>query len=316
MTRTTDVIGAVDVGGTKIAVGLVGDRGDVLSRVDLPTEPGRSFDDAMNRVIDALSGCLRHVRCALRGIGIGATGPIDHVTGAFGSVPFFPHWQGGNPAASLAGAFGVTVAVENDADAAALGEAEWGVGRGARRFIFVTVGTGIGGGIVIDGRLYRGAGGTHPELGHIVIEASGSPCTCGGRGCWEALAAGPAIAERYAAHARVSRVPAIAAHEVCALAREGDAVARDAVVREARYLGVGLATLITTFAPDVVALGGSVMGSYDLFEDVMRAAVREHCVLVPFTEDTIRTASLGADAGLVGAAQVWRHRFEEGHRNA
>lgn len=312
MTTAEPVTGAVDIGGTKIAVGLVDANGRVLARADLPTEPARSFEAALQRVSDGLGRLLRQVGRTLGGIGIGATGPIDPATGTFGVVPFFPHWQGASPVAFLAEVFGVTAAAENDADAAALGEAAHGAGRDACRFLFITVGTGIGGGIVLDGRLYRGAGGAHPELGHIIVEASGPDCTCGGRGCWEALAAGPALAAWYAAQAG----PGLTAREVCERARQGEAAAVRAVEREAEYLGVGLASLITTFGPDLVALGGSVMDSYDLMAATVQRVVGERCTLVPWQRDTIRPARLGVHAGLVGAAEVWRHRFEKGHEPA
>lgn len=308
MSDTGSVVGAIDIGGTKIAVGLVAD-GHVLDRTDVPTQPERSFDMAMRRVIDALADLALSRAVTLRGIGIGATGPIDPIGGAFGTVPFFPHWASGNPVKTLGEAFGVPAAAENDADAAALGEAAWGAGKDARRFVFVTVGTGIGGGVVLDGRLYRGVGGAHPEIGHMIVEAFGPSCSCGGRGCWEAVAAGPAMAEFFGAQVRTEAGGAVTAKDVCDLARTGHPGAIDAVQREARYLGVGLASLVTTFAPDLIALGGSVMGSYDLFVDTIRDVVRERATLVPWTVETIRPAELGADAGVIGAAEVWRHRF-------
>src|SRR5256885_14095877 len=116
-------------------------------------------------------------------------------SGAFGDVDFLPGWQGNNPVEDLAREFGVTTALENDADASALGEAGWGAGKGKSRIVYVTVGTGIGGGIIIDGQLYRGADMAHPEIGHHVIDPSGPLCSCGFRGCWESLATGPALVQ-------------------------------------------------------------------------------------------------------------------------
>lgn len=314
MNTSVNAIGAVDIGGTKIAVGLVDERGRVLTRRDLSTEPEAGFDAAMTRVVATLTRAVHETGSTLTGIGIGATGPIDPIGGAFGHVPFFPRWEGGNPVTTLAGAFGVQVAAENDGDAGALAEAAWGAGRGMSRFLFVCVGTGIGGGSVLDGRLYRGAGGSHPEVGHHIVEASGPPCSCGAVGCWEALAAGPAIAEWFDAHVpQASRSAETTAKDVCDLAREGHPVALQAVEREGFYLGVGLANLITLFGPDVIALGGSVMRSYDLFRDPVHRTIRRLCTFVPWNDRTIRMAELGADAGLIGAAEVWRHRFNTGN---
>jgi glucokinase len=184
------VIGAVDIGGTKIAVGIVDDLGKVAARWLPPIGPVRRLRE--------LGGCPAVAPDrppapggeAGRSIGIGSTGWLFPFTGEFGDVDFFPGWKGCNQVKDLGREFGVQVALENDGDASALGEAAWGAGRGKSRLIYVTVGTGIGGGIILDGKLYRGAERAHPEIGHHVIDASGPQCTCGFRGCWEALATG------------------------------------------------------------------------------------------------------------------------------
>ncbi len=131
----------------------------------------------------------------ITGIGIGSTGPIDPFAGQIGDVNFLPGWQGSNIVEDLGRLFQVKVTMENDADAAALGEAGWGAGRNKNRLICVTVGTGISGGIILDGKLYRGVDNAHPEIGHHLIDVSGPRCLCGFHGCWESLAAGPAVAQ-------------------------------------------------------------------------------------------------------------------------
>ena len=190
------MIGAVDIGGTKIAAGVVDGRGQVVASAECPTYPDGGFDSAMERVVSMLSEASREAGAAIEGICIGCTGPVDPVTGTLGNVNFFPTWEGSNPVAVLSHRFGVRVAMENDADAAALGEAAWGTGKGKSRLIFVTVGTGIGGGIILDGRIYRGVDASHPEIGHHVIDPSGPACSCGARGCWESFATGPALARQ------------------------------------------------------------------------------------------------------------------------
>jgi glucokinase len=305
------VVGAVDIGGSKIAVGAIDASGKVLAKDVHATEVGGGFDAAMQRVAAMLETVRTRAGVDLCGIGIGSTGPVDPLSGEIGSVEFLAEWRGCNPVVWLARHFGLSVAMENDADAAALGEMQWGAGRGKRHLICVTVGTGIGCGIVLNGSLYRGVDGAHPEIGHHVIEASGPPCYCGANGCWEVLARGPAIADRFAQDAAPDspRREQLTARGVCELARQGDARARREIEREGHYLGVGVANLVTLFAPEVIALSGSVMNSADLFMPIIRAVVRRNCGLVPAASVEILPAALGGDAPLIGAGAVWKHRF-------
>jgi glucokinase len=263
---------------------------------------------------DLLRQCAQAAGGRLEGIGVGSTGPIDPQTGVYGTVDNLPGWKGYNLKQRLEEDFGVPVAVENDADAAALGEAAWGAGRGKRRFIYVTISTGIGGGMVFDGELYRGVEESHPELGHMVVEASGPRCYCGARGCWEWMAAGPAMVTWMRENAGTALPADLSAREVCRRAEEGDALARRAVEREAYYLGVGLANLVTMYCPDAIALGGGVMGSAHLFLDGAREVVRTSCTLVPADKTEIVLARMGTDAGVAGAARAWRNRFEKHKR--
>jgi len=152
------MIGAVDIGGTKIAVGMVNDSGQVLSRKDTPTDT-ESYASGLAAIASMLRETARTAGVEFTGIGIGSTGPVDPFSGKFGEVDFLPGWRGQNPGADLARMFNVRVALENDADAAALAEAGWGARKNKSRLIYVTVGTGIGGGIVFDGRLLPRCGG-------------------------------------------------------------------------------------------------------------------------------------------------------------
>jgi glucokinase len=312
------MIAAVDIGGTKIAVGMVDDNGKVICRTQSPTDAGAGYKNACARMEEMLRDTSRTAREKITGIGIGSTGPIDPMSGEIGDVNFFPEWRGENPVRDLSSAFGVTVAIENDADAAALAEAGWGAGRDKKRLIYVTVGTGIGAGIILDGRLYRGVDGAHPEIGHCLIDASGPLCECGFHGCWESLAAGPAMTT-WMESKRPKNYPhdgPLSAQRICELAADGDALAQEAVDREAHYLGLGLANLITLFTPDAIVLGGSVMKSAPLFLDTIRKTIAGACRYVPFEKSELALASLGEDANLIGAARVWHHRFnpEKGSR--
>lgn len=178
--------------------------------------------------------------------------------------------------------------------------------------ICITVGTGIGGGILLDGKVYRGADHSHPELGHHVIEASGPACSCGARGCWEALASGPSMVEWIKTAAPADyQLQGLTAKEICTRARAGDQWALRSVEREAYYLGVGLANIVSLFIPDIILLGGSIMRDANLFLDRIHQVIRQNCGLVPHERVELSLASLGPDVGLIGAAQVWYRRFQQ-----
>jgi glucokinase len=312
------MIGAVDIGGTKIAVGMVDDQGHVWSRLQSPTDAANGFPRALERICDMLRQCSREAGAEISGIGIGSTGPVDPFTGIIGDVNFLPGWQGANPVGDLSRIFNVPVAMENDADAAALAEASWGAGKNKTRLVYVTIGTGIGSGIILDGRLYRGVDQAHPEIGHHIIDPSGPPCLCGFRGCWESLAAGPAMVAWLLANAPPGypHRANLTAKRICDLSLEGDELASRAVEREAYYLGLGLANLVTLFTPDSLVLGGSVMKSASLFMEGIRKIIRQSCGFVPFEKTELVLASLGEDTNLIGAARVWHHRFAPGDRHA
>ena len=308
------MIGAVDIGGTKIAVGMVDDRGKVLARSECSTDPDLGYAHALGNIQAMLRATARTANTRISGIGIGSTGPVYPLTGEIGEVNFFPRWKGQNPVKDLAEIFSVQVALENDADAAALGEAAWGAGKHKKRLIYVTVGTGIGTGLILDEQLYRGVDHSHPEMGHHVLDPSGPLCLCGFHGCWESLAAGPAMTAwlEKEAPAGYPHRKFLTAKRICELAMAGDEWAIKAVDREAHYLGLGLANLVTMFVPDAIVLGGGVMNSADLFLDGVHKRIRESCRFVPSDKTELNLASLGEDANLIGAARVWYHRFPNG----
>ena len=311
------ITGAVDIGGTKIAVGAIDGAGQLLAREETPTAAARGFDDAMDRVTAMLDRLRREINVPMRGVGIGCTGPVDPYRGTIGEVDFLPGWKGANPVAALASRLQLEVAMENDADAAALAEAKWGAGRGRKSLICVTVGTGIGAGLLLNGVLYRGVDGAHPEIGHHVIDDSGPTCYCGGRGCWESLASGPAIAARYAqaiagagaGAGADARSTELNTRQICELATAGDAIACQEIARAARYLGIGIANLITLYVPELIVLSGSVMNSAELFLPGIRAVIRTQCGLVPADRVELMPSQLRGDAPLIGAGVVWAHRY-------
>ena len=300
-------IGSVDIGGTKIAVGAIREDGTILNRLECATEPEKGFQHAMQRVVAMLRG-ISADGTQFAGIGVGCPGPLNPFTGVIDEVGTLPGWRGGNLVTELEAGLQLPVVVENDADAAALGEACWGTDVACASFMYVTISTGIGGGTLLGGELYRGVDGAHPEIGHQILDHSGPPCYCGASGCWEILASGPAMVAWMLEQNPAAKYAT--ASQICDAARRGDPLATRCVEREGFYLGVGLTNLITLFAPDRIALGGGVMKSSDLFMDTARKVIRDFCTQVPAEKTQLTLASLGAEAGLLGAARAWllRHR--------
>lgn len=299
------LLGAVDVGGTKTAVALAREDGTILAREQWPTEPARGFTVAAERVRKALFALPSGGDLA--GIGIACPGPLEAHTGRLGMIGTLPGWQDCNLAAELQDAFNLPTVIENDADAAALAEYKWGSGRGSKRFLYITVSTGIGSGFVLAGKLDRGSNGAHAEIGHLLIDSSGPLCYCGAHGCWEALASGTAMSEWLRSES--SFALELTAEQICVRAAHGEPLALRAVEREAYYLGLGLANVLTAFIPDTICLGGGVMKSSSLFLEQALETMRGHCTQVPHDRTKITLATLGADAGVLGAAAAWLSRY-------
>ncbi len=305
------MIGAIDIGGTKMAVGMVNEAGRVLARAECPTAPERGPADGLARIAAMLRETATQAGGAMRGIGVGCTGPVDPLAGTIGDVALLPGWQGVNLVGELARTFAVPVAMENDADAVALGEAAWGAGQGTRSLMYVTISTGIGAGLVLDGQLYRGVDGAHPEIGHHVVDPSGPACYCGAHGCWESLASGPAMARWLRDNAPQGTLAGEAdARSICVAAEQGEPHAMAAVAREGYYLGLGLANLVTLFTPEMIVLGGGLMGHRHLFWDTIQATIRAICSQVPSEKVRLVPTALGPEAALAGAARVWLYRYQ------
>ena len=310
MTDGRQAIG-LDVGGTKIAAARVGSDGSILAfeRVPTPaTEPARILE-AMVQVARAV------LTDDVESVGIGAAGLVERSTGILTFAPNLA-WRGVRLVEHVGGALGLPAIADNDATAAAWGEYRFGAGRGSRHLLLVTVGTGIGGGIVADGRIYRGAHGFAAEIGHIIVEPGGPLCGCGNRGCWERVASGWAIeragreaSERYP-HSGIARlaegVPGrVTGSVVTRAAQDGDGTAKAILAKVGRRLGEGIAGLVNVLDPDVVVLGGGAVGAGDLLLEPARGAFahavegRDVRPQVP-----ILAAELGNDAGVVGAATL------------
>lgn len=313
MAAATMVVG-IDIGGTNVRAAAFDFSGKMLGHLQVPIEAAQGPAIGLARIASLIRDvCRAHPDYSLAGIGVGSTGPLDRQRGTIENPYTLPTWESVNIVASLSGAFGVPIVLENDADAAALGEYWQGSGKGVSRLLALTVGTGVGTAIILDGAVYRGWQGWHGEGGHHVVDPSGPLCYCGARGCLEILVAGPAIArlaQEMAARpdgaplrARANgNLEAIDGRMLSDAARDGDPLARSLIERIAFHLGLGLLNMIYFYVPEVIVLSGSVMRDYDLFEPSIRAFLDRCSVMAPANQVRITAASLGDHAGVYGAA--------------
>lgn len=294
---------AADCGGTNLTVALWDDG--VVERVVVPTP--RRAGDIPEAIVEA---AIPHVGEA-RAMGVGLAGLVHHRSG---TLVWMPHAAGTEVgiASDVAAELGIPVVVDNDANMAVLAEGRSGAGMGSRMVLCVTVGTGIGGGLMIDGRIERGRSFAG-EIGHIPFDPDGRRCPCGRIGCWETAASGSAldlaaarlvVAQPEGGVARAVVGERATGRHVVAAARAGDAAAAEAIAGVGRALGVGLAGLVATLDPDIVVLGGSV-GVLEPILHAARDAMMERLEAAEHRSPTpVVAASYGADAGLVGAAQA------------
>jgi glucokinase len=290
------VIG-VDVGGTKILAAVVARTGAIEARLERPTDT-RSQDGLLSE-LDAAVEELRAEHPEIAAIGFGLPSRIDQRAGraiASVNIPL----QNFDIRDRMARRHGIPVAIDNDANAAAIGEWHAGAAKGARHVVMLTLGTGVGGGLILDGRPYRGATGGGAELGHVVVEYEGPLCACGGRGHLEAVAAGPA-ADRAA---RELYGPEANAHDLVRRAKEGEAEAIRSLAEIGGRLGAGIASFLNIFEPELVVIGGGFAAAGELLLAPARKVVsREALQPIPETARVV-LAELGPDAGVIGAAVI------------
>ena len=291
----------IDIGGTKIAIAAVGSQGEVLANVRFATEPRLGFATALGRMISGIKSVISDAGVKgemLDGIGIGCAGPVDPVRGTIHNPHTLPTWDDCNLVSPLGDLFGVPVRLENDADAAASGEAHFGAGRGSDPMVMLTFGTGIGFAAIVKGQIYRGVAGEHPEAGHIPTVADGPECYCGLRGCFEAMASGTAIDA-------AGKVAGFAdGRAVFAAAAKGNTVAAGILNAATQATATAIWTLAHTFLPQRFVLGGGLIDDhFELFATPARDALLR-AVLLPKGRVEIVRASLGNDAGVVGAASL------------
>jgi glucokinase len=300
MTHVQRAIG-IDIGGTKTAVAAIDSTGRIAAREVAATEAELGFDRAVGRMVEAADRVLVLAgwsRGELSGVGIGCAGPVSPQRGIINNPYTLPTWIDCPIVAKLSAVFDRPVFLENDADSAAVGECFAGCGRGFGRVVMLLLGTGVGGGVVIDGHIYRGTQGEHPELGHMPIDPAGPACYCGTHGCLEAIASGTAIAAAGSAAGYGDTRQTLAA----ALAGAPPAQHILSGVRHA--LATATWTLLHTFMPELIVLGGGIVEDhYDLLAPAMEQQIAR-ATMVPKLGTRIAKAQLGNDAGLVGAASL------------
>src|SRR5579863_7086278 len=310
----------VDIGGTKVAVGLVDREGTILKQGRSPMVANGTAEAALRAVTDAIDSLAAE---GIQSIGICAPGPLDPKTGVVLNPPNLPCWRNFPLAEKIKEKYRLPVRVDNDANAAALAETRWGAARGYRYVFYATIGTGIGTGIVLDGRIYEGSTGSAGEGGHMSIDYRGPLCGCGKRGCIEILAAGPAIAIRARAHvaadpARGSALLNLAQGEPTSVTSEmvgkayaaGDALAKEVLQETAELLTVWLGNIVDLFDPDVLVIGGGVAAMLNPFFDEIKRLLPGWCVNPRAAEIPLLLAHYEADAGIAGGAALFSETTE------
>ena len=311
---------AVDLGGTKLLVGIVDQRGGVLAqeRIATPQDGPESVARAIRGLAQGLRRSLSPGTAPLAGVGVAVAGPTDHGRGVVYDPPNIKGWGSETPFGPLlASELNETVHLENDANAAALGEVWVGAGRGVRDLVYITVSTGIGGGLVFGGRLYRGATGTAGEVGHMIVDPDGPLCHCGNRGCLEVLASGTAIArqaqeavargDRTALQRFAGRPEDITAGTVAEAAQAGDALSVDLYRRAGARIGLVLSNFMALLNPAMIIVGGGVSKTGDLLFRPLREAIGARVYPRPSRIVKLVPAALGDDAGIIGAAALIYH---------
>ena len=319
MVKKERVIG-VDVGGTKVAAGLVDRDGVIGLNIRVAMSAKGTAEEGLAAVQQGIDLLLRESGKSakdLKGIGICAPGPLDPKTGIVVNPPNLTCWRNFPLGAEISQRYGVPVKVDNDANAAALAEALWGAGRGYKTVFYACIGTGIGTGIVFDGRIYHGRTGAAAEGGHVSIDYRGPVCGCGKRGCIEILAAGPAIARR--ARAKLSEQPsrtsamrelshgnidAVSSEMVGQANAAGDALAREVLRETVELLALWLGNVVDFLEPDVMIIGGGVAAMLRPFFAEFPERLAAHCVNSRSREVPLLVTHYGADSGIAGGAAL------------
>ena len=313
----------LDIGGTKLRAAVVDGAGRVLSFRVRPTHTRATAESELAALFELGRLAVEDAKVAwsdLAGIGIGCGGPLDAVAGVLLAPAHLPSWRNVPVTAMAEDALGLPAVLENDATAAAAAEHRYGAGLGTRDLIYLTISTGVGGGIVLDGRLHRGPTGNGGELGHVTVDWHGRPCRgCGRLGCLEAYVSGTSIAERaleaLAAtpdSSTLRELGVVTAEDVAAAARDGDALARAVWDETVEALAVGLTSIVNLFEPERIVLGGGVTATGEQLLGPVRERVRAAAMTPAGTATDIVRSALGDHVGVVGAATIVYERDDQG----
>lgn len=310
-----NLILAIDLGGTKFVAAVVSSTGEIGLRQYKLTLADEGPEAVIRRMLETIDDLIRNAgltSSSLSGIAIAAAGAIDSARGIVTASPNLPGWHDVPLKDIVVKATGIRTVVLNDANAAALGEHAYGAGKGVNNLIYITVSTGIGGGIIINGKLYGGACGSAGEIGHTTIDINGLRCNCGNIGCLETLASGKAVAREaqrlISGGARTcmlelaeGELQNVTAQTVSAAAQRGDATAKAIIARAAGYLGVGLVNLVNIFNPEMIVVGGGMSKMGDSLLDGARSVVAERAFQLSAQAVRIVPSQLGDNAGILGA---------------
>lgn len=309
----------IDVGGTNVKIALVDDNGKIIYSNSVPTYAKMGYEYTVNNIKQAIKDLMKETNTTpsdIEGIGFDFPGQVDCKTGVVKLAPNIPGWVNVPIAQMIEDEFHIPTRIDNDVRCAALGELKFGAGKGCENFICITVGTGIGSGIVINGKVVRGATNAAGELGHIKLQMNGGPiCGCGDTGCLEAFASGPAIvamAQEYIKGGKSTKFREMAAVEggeitpymVAKAAEEGDSVAKRIFEIVGEYIGIGLTSVINLLNPERVIIGGGVAESGELLLGPIRKTIKERAMVVAGNAVEIVPAQLGNSAGVIGASML------------
>ena len=313
-TKTSELVFAADLGGTHLRVATVDRNGKIYCRKMQPTPQAEKPNEIVRELINAAHAfqpTAPEEGGGISAVSVVVPGTVNVAEGVVVKAPNVPCLDGFRLAAALESELEWPVILENDANAAAIGELWQGAGQGYRTLICVTLGTGVGGGIILDGKLWRGVDGSAGEIGHIGVDPfAGVPCTCGSRGCLEVYASATAIVRmtrearpRYP-NSMLHNTEVLTSEKVYQAGREGDELAIEVFRRMGVYLGIGLASLINVLNPEIVVIGGGLSNGWDLFGKHMHQQVLERAFPIPARRVKIVRAQCGDDAGLLGAARL------------